>query len=101
MPANGLKVNTTLLAEASKQIKSEAGKFQETHKSVFGQFAKIDAAWDGDDNAEFNTRVTSFKKDFEAMDDFFLKLQSVLDNAKEKYETAERETLAASRKLAK
>lgn len=101
MPANQMKVNTSMISDSSKSIKNGADKFKTTYGSVFSQFSKIDAAWDGDDNAEFNSRVKSFRKDFEVMDDFFEKLIAFLNKAKEDYESAERDTLNASKRLAK
>lgn len=101
MAANQMKVNTSEIATAASSIKRNASAFKTAHKSVFDQFQKIDAAWDGDDNKEFNTRVASFKKDFQAMDDYFEKLVAFLNKAKKDYEKAETDTLNAAKSLAK
>ena len=52
------------LEKAANYIKQVNEEFTTSYESVFEQFLKIDDAWDGDDNTEFNNHVMSFKSDF-------------------------------------
>ncbi len=101
MPANQLKVNTTEINTAAGTIKTQAGNFKDAYVEVYNQFSKIDAAWDGDDNTTFNEHVSSFRHDFEEMDEFFEELVNFLNDAKAKYDAAENDAKTRAGSLAK
>ena len=101
MPANQMKVSTSEINSASGTIRTQAGNFKDAYVEVFNQFAKINDAWDGDDNAEFNAHVESFRKDFEVMDEFFENLIAFLNDAKSRYEAAESDAKTRAGSLAK
>lgn len=101
MPANNMQVKTGEIDSAKSSVTTQAGNFQEAYKCVFEQFAKIDNAWDGDDNAAFNDRVSSFRNDFVEMDAFFEKLIGFLADASERYKAAEADAKQRASTLAK
>lgn len=101
MPANQMKVQTSEIDTAKSTITTQAGNFKDAYTEVFNQFQKIDQAWDGDDNAAFNERVTSFKNDFLVMDDFFETLINFLADASERYKAAEADAKQRAGSLAK
>lgn len=101
MPANQMRVNTSEINTASGSIRTQAGNFKDAYVEVFNQFTKIDDAWDGDDNAEFNSHVQSFRHDFEVMDEFFENLIGFLNDAKSRYEAAESDAKTRAGNLAK
>ena len=101
MPANQMTVKNSEINSASGTIRTQAGNFKDAYVEVFKQFTNIDNAWDGDDNAEFNTHVQSFRHDFEVMDEFFENLIAFLNDAKTRYEAAESDAKTRAGSLAK
>lgn len=99
--ANQMAVNTAEIRSAVGSITTLKDNYHTYWTEVFNQFANIDANWDGDDNAEFNDKVNSFKLDFEAMDQYFENLIQFLNATAEEYDRAEQERKQAAGALAK
>ena len=101
MAAN-MKVQTNEVATAKSTIQGKASDLKAAYQKIFDNYlVKIDDAWDGDDNTEFNTRKQTFRKDFEELDDFLERFIAFLEKVKTDYEKAESDTKAAAGKLAK
>jgi len=100
MNAN-MTVQTSDIAAAKTTIQNQASKLQQAYTNVFNYLQKIDDAWDGDDNTEFNTRKDSFKNDFAELDVFLESLANYLQRVKDDYDNAETQTKQAAQRLAK
>ncbi len=100
MNAN-MTVQTGDIVTAKTTIQNQASKLQQAYTNVFNYLQKIDDAWDGDDNKEFNTRKNSFKNDFEDLDAFLERLANYLQQVKDEYERAENQTKTQAQTLAK
>lgn len=101
MAAN-MKVQTSEVATAKSTIQGKASDLKTAYQKIFDNYlVKIDEAWDGDDNNEFNTRKQTFRKDFEELDAFLESFVAFLEKVKTDYEKAESDTKTAAGRLAK
>lgn len=101
MPANRMTSKTSDMETAASNIKAQNDCFTSSYMNVFKQFDNIDAAWDGDDNAEFNMHVMSFKKDFLEMTAFMEKVERHLILSAKAYNTVEAAGSKSAEKLAR
>lgn len=101
MPANNMATQTSEIEIAASNIRIQNDTFTTAYQAVFKQFDIIDAAWDGDDNAEFNMHVMLFKKDFYEMTAFMEKVERHLILSAKAYKTVEAAGNKTAEKLAK
>ncbi len=101
MPANNMFSQTHDLDAAANFIKQTNDEFTRAYEDVFVQFAKIDDAWDGDDNTEFNNHIMSFKADFLEMTAFMNRVENHLRLTAKAYLTVEAAGGRIADKLAK
>ena len=90
MPANNMITQTKDIESAANHIKQINDDFTNAYKEIFNQFEKIDVAWNGDDNKEFNDHVMSFKKDFLEMTEFLNGVEVHLRLSAKAYLTTEK-----------
>lgn len=96
-----MKVQTGEVTAAKNQIASKASDLKTAYQKVFSDLEKINEAWDGDDNNEFNDRKASFQKDFQELDVFLESLDRYLKKVVDDYNKAENDTKQAAQRLAK
>ena len=101
MPANNMRTQTADLDSVANYVKQINDDFTGAYEEVFSQFARIDDAWDGEDNTEFNVHVMSFKKDFLEMTAFMNRLENHLRLTAKAYLTVENVGGRMAEKLSK
>jgi len=100
MPKNAnMAVNSTDVKNASKTISDASDALTTAYTNVFNSLRSIDAAWDGEDNSEYNENFMSFEKDFFELTKFINRMVNHLELTAKAYETAEAASTKSAQKL--
>lgn len=94
-----MKVDTSAVDTSIKTIIEQGEKLENAYKSVFAALRSIDAAWDGDDNKEYNERFKNFEKDFLELSIFIEKTVNHLQLTANAYKNVESVNKKRAQKL--
>lgn len=94
-----MRVSSADVLAAAKNISDKGKQIENSYKSVFSNLKLIDAAWDGEDNEEYNLRFKSFEKDFLELTSFINRVVIHLELTAKAYDTVESANTKTAQKL--